>query len=103
MYKERKKPKNADYGKSIAQRVYISENLTKKTNSCFTCPVMTKEKELARNPSGPTMEEFSLNKLMTVKSLLSDIKKTSKRSKSQERTLEISMDHLHFLTLFENR
>jgi len=61
---------------------------------------MTKEKDLVGNTSGPTMEEFTLNKLMTVKSLLSDMKKN--RSKSQPPTLEISMDHLHLLTLFEN-
>jgi len=63
---------------------------------------MTKEKDLVGNTSGPTMEEFTLDKLMTVKSLLSDMKKTSNRSKSQQPTLEISMGHRHLLTLLEN-
>ena len=48
------------------------------------------------------MEEITLDKLMTVKSLLSDMKKTSNGSKSQQPTLEISMDHIHLLTLLEN-
>jgi len=48
------------------------------------------------------MEEFTLDKLMTVKSLLSDMKKTSDRSKSQPPTLEISIDHMHLSTLLEN-
>jgi len=48
------------------------------------------------------MEEFTLDKMMTVKPLLSDMKKTSNRSKSQQPILDISMDHLHLLTLFEN-
>jgi len=77
------------------------KTLTKKLNSCFTW-LMTKEKDLAGNTSGPTMEEFTLHKLMRVKSLLSDMKKTSNRSKSQQPILEISMDHLDLLTLFEN-
>jgi len=34
---------------------------------------MTKEKDLVGNTSGPTTEEFTLDKLMTVKSLLSDM------------------------------
>ena len=55
---------------------------------------MTKEKDLVGNASGPTMEEFTLDKLMTVKSLLSVMKKTSNRSKSQQATQEISMDHV---------
>jgi len=63
---------------------------------------MTKEKDLVGNTSGPTMEEFTLDKLMTVKPLLSDMKKTSNRSKSQQPTLEITMDHMHLLTLLEN-
>jgi len=77
------------------------KTLPKKINSCFTW-LMTKEKYLVGNISGPTMEEFTLDKLMTVKSLLSDMKKTSNRSKSQQSTLEISMDHMHLLTLLEN-
>jgi len=48
------------------------------------------------------MEEFTLNKQMTVKSLLSDMNKTSNRAKSQQLILETSMDHLHLLTLLEN-
>jgi len=48
------------------------------------------------------MEEFTLDKLMTIKPLLSDMKKTSNRSKSQQPILEISMDHLHLLTLVGN-
>ena len=63
---------------------------------------MTKEKDLVGNTSGPTMEEFTSDKLMTVKPLLSDMKKTSNSSKSQQPILEISMDHLHLLTLFKN-
>ena len=63
---------------------------------------MTKEKDLVGNTSGPAMEEFTLDKLMTVKSLLSDMKKTLNRSKSQQLILEISMDHFHLLTLLEN-
>ena len=51
------------------------KTLPKKINSCFTS-LMTKEKDLVGNTSGPTMEEFALDKLMTVKSLLSDMKKT---------------------------
>jgi len=83
------------------QRVFINENLTKKISSCFAW-LMTKEKGLVGNISGPTMEEFTSDKLMTVKSLQSDMKKTSNRSKSQQPTLEISMDHMHLLTLLEN-
>ena len=75
IYKKRKKLKNADAGKLTTQRIFINENLTKKINSCFTW-LMTKEKDLVGNTSGPTMEEFALDKLMTVKSLLSDMKKT---------------------------
>ena len=82
------------------QRVFTNENLTKKINSCFTW-LMTKEKDLVGNTSGPTMEEFTSDKLMTVKPLLSEMK-TSNRSKSQQPILEISMDHLHLLTLFES-
>jgi len=48
------------------------------------------------------MEEFTFDKTMTVKPLLSDMKKTLNRSKSQQSILEIFMDHLHFLTLLEN-
>jgi len=48
------------------------------------------------------MEEFTLDKPMTVKSLLSDMKKTSNSSKSQQTTLEISVDHMHLLTFLEN-
>ena len=42
------------------------------------------------------------SKVISNDSLLSDMKKTSNRSKSQQPTLEISMDHMHLLTLFEN-
>jgi len=77
------------------------KTLPKKINSCFTW-LMTKEKYLVGNTSGPTMGDFTLDKLMTVKSLLSDLKKTSNRSKSQQPTLEISMDHRHLLILHEN-
>ena len=99
IYKERKKLKNADAGKPTTQRVFINENLTKKNKQLL----MTKEKDLVGNTSGPTMEEFTLDKPMIVnKSLLSDMKKTSNRSKSQQPTLEISMDHLDLLTLLEN-
>jgi len=77
------------------------KTLPKKVNSCFTW-LMTKEKDLVGNTSGSTMEEFTLDKLMTIKSLLSDMKKTSNRSKSQQPTLEISMDHMYLLTLLEN-
>ena len=102
IYKERKKLKNVDAGRPTTQRVFINENLTKKKiNSCFTW-LMTKEKDLVGNTSGPTMEEFTLDKLMTVKPLLSDMKKTSNRSKSQQPTLEITMDHMHLLTILEN-
>jgi len=79
----------------------INENLTKKINSCFIW-LMTKEKYLVGNTSGTTMEEFTLDKLMTVKSLLFDMKNTSDRSKSQQPTLEISMDHMHLLSLLGN-
>ena len=41
------------------------KTLPKKINSCFTS-LMTKEKDLVGNTSGPTMEEFTLDKLMTV-------------------------------------
>jgi len=78
----------------------LMKTLPKKMNSCFTW-LMTKEKDLAGNTSGPTMEEFTSDKLMKVKSLLSDMKKASNRSKSQQPILEISMDHLVLLTLFE--
>jgi len=77
------------------------KTLPQKINTCFTW-LMTKEKDLVGNTSGPTMEEFPLDKLMTVKPLLSDMKKILNRSKSQQPILEISMDHLHLLTLFEN-
>jgi len=63
---------------------------------------MTKEKDLIENTSGSTMEEFTLDKTMTVKPLLSDMKKTLNKLKSQQSILEIFMDHLHLLTLFEN-
>jgi len=66
----------------------LMKTLPKKMNSCFTW-LMTKEKDLAGNTSGPTMEEFTSDKLMKVKSLLSDMKKTSNRSKSQQPILEI--------------
>ena len=87
IYKERKKLKNTDAGKPTTQCVFINENLTKKINSCFTW-LMTKEKDLVGNTSGPTMEEFTLDKIMTVKPLLSDMKKTLNRSKSQQPILE---------------
>jgi len=72
-----------------------------KINNCFTW-LMTKEKDLDGNTSGPTMEEFTLDKIMTVKPLLSDMKKTLNRSKSQQPILEISMALLHLLTLFQS-
>jgi len=75
--------------------------LPKKISSCFTW-LMTKEKDLFGTTSGPTMEEFTLDKLMTVNSLLSDMKKNSNISKCHQPTLEISMDHMHLLTLLEN-
>jgi len=79
----------------------LMKTLPKKMNSCFAW-LMTKEKDLVGNTSGPTMERFTSDKLMIVKPLLSNMKKTSNKSKSQQPILEISMDHLHLLTLFEN-
>ena len=101
IYKERKKLKNADAGKPTTQRVFINENLTKKINSCFAW-LMTKEIDLFGKTSGPRMEKLTIDKLMTVKPLLSDMKKTSNRSKSQQPTLKTSMDRMHLLTLLEN-
>ena len=72
----------------------LMKTLLKKINSCFTW-LMTKEKNLAGNTSGPTMEEFTSDKLMTANSFLSDMQKTSNRPKSQQPILEISMDHQH--------
>jgi len=102
-YKEIKQLQNADAGKPTTQCVFINENLTltKKISSCFTW-LMTKEKDLVGNTSGPKMEEFTLDKLMTIKSLLSDMKNTSNRWRSQQPTLEITMDHPHLLTLLKN-
>ena len=78
---------------NLTPNVFSSmKTLPKKINSCFAS-LMTKEKDLVGNTSGPTMEEFTIDKPMIVKSLLSDMKKTSNRSKSQQPTLEISMDH----------
>jgi len=101
IYKERKKLKNADAGKPTTQRVFINENLTKKINSCFAW-LMTEEIDLFGKTSGPRMEKLTIDKLMTVKPLLSDMKKTSNRSKSQQPTLKTSMDRMHLLTLLEN-
>ena len=42
------------------------------------------------------------SKVISNDSLLSDMKKTSNRSKSQQPTLETSMDHMRLLTLLEN-
>jgi len=64
---------------------------------------MKKEQKLTGNTlEQQTMEELILYKAMTVKSLLSEEKKTLNISNAQWPTLEISMKFLHFLNQFEN-
>jgi len=77
------------------------KTLPKETNTCFTWP-MKEEKDLDGNISGPTMEEFTLYKTMTVKPLLSEMTKTLNRSKSQQSEPEISVELLHLLILSVN-
>jgi len=62
---------------------------------------MKKEKDLVGNTSGPTMEEFTFDKTMTVNPLPSELKNTLNISKRQWSILEFSVEILHLLNLFE--
>jgi len=75
--------------------------LPKEINNYFTL-LMTKEKYLVENTFGPTMESCISDNTLTVNPLLSEAKKTVKRSESLRSPPEIPVELRHLFELFEN-
>jgi len=63
---------------------------------------MTKEKDLVGNTSGPTVEEFTIRQTNDSKAITIRHEKDLEQVEKPTDDSEISMDHLHVLTLFEN-
>ena len=63
---------------------------------------MTKEKDLVGNTSGPTVEEFTIRQTNDSKAITIRHEKDLKQVEKPTDDSEISMDHLHLLTLFES-
>jgi len=80
VYKKRKKLKDTDLVNLITESVFINVNFTKSINTCFTW-LMKEENNLTGNTCGPTVGEFTLDKAVIVKQLISTLKKTLNISK----------------------